>query len=407
MGLIACPPVFVADREAFGSAVALDGITAIVGAQHDDDNGENSGSAYVYRRDEGGTESWGLVTKIVPADGEVDDLFGTSVAVNGDTAVVGADRSMYVFNRDLGGSEAWGHAAKISSTSWKFGFAVSISGDTAVVGSYGNNSHGSYSGAAYIHQRDQGGAGAWGQVAELFASDATDYALFGYSVGISGDTAVIGSPQDLLHGTQPCSAYIFERDEGGPGSWGQVTKITPTNGSYQDHFGNSVSIDGDTVVVGADFDDVFLSGSGSAFVFQRDQGGPESWGQVAKITPTDGAGGDRFGYSVSVSGNATVIGALQDDDEGDNSGSSYVFVRDHGGPSAWGQIAKITVGDSASGDHFGSAVSISGSNVIAGSPDSTVLGPGSGSAYVFVIGDRLYIDGFETGDTSGWSVTVP
>ena len=161
-GLIACPPVFVADREAFGNAVSLNGNTAIVGAHHDDDNGENSGSAYVFRRDEGGTESWGLVTKIVPADGDVDDLFGTSVAVSGDTAIVGADRSMYVFNRDLGGTNAWGNAARISNTSRKFGFAISISGDTAVVGSYGDNSHGSYSGAAYIHQRDQGGGPARG-----------------------------------------------------------------------------------------------------------------------------------------------------------------------------------------------------------------------------------------------------
>jgi hypothetical protein len=461
----------------FGNAVSVCCDTLIVGSFRDDDLGNESGSAYVYDRNQGGGNAWGQVAKVVASDGSANEWFGYSVSFDGDTLIVSApfdedsppnSGSAFVFQRDHGGPGSWGQVTKITPSDGEagdyFGYEVSISGDNAIVGAWGDDDIGDTSGAAYLYHRNEGGPNAWGQMAKFKGTSGAAWDNFGASVAISanivavgvpgddgdffnsgsvelfegnagvwgpmalipcppvlvaegesfansvsmdGNTAIVGAYHDDDHGENSGSAYVFRRDEGGTESWGLVAKIIPEAGSYEDHFGNSVSIDGDTVVVGSDFDDVFLYSSGSAYVFQRDQGGPGSWGQVAKITPTDGAGGDRFGFSVSVSGNAAVIGTPQDDDGGDNSGSSYVFVRDHGGTDAWGQVAKITLGESASGDRFGSAVSISGSYVIAGSPDSTVLGLDSGSAYVFVIGDRLFVNGFETGDTSGWSATVP
>jgi len=152
--------------------------------------------------------------------------------------------------------------------------------------------------------------GIWGQVAKITASDEADF-NFGYSVSISGDTVVVGTL------TNPGSAYIFERDQGGVNNWGEVAKITASD-EADFNFGYSVSISGDTVVVGARGDAVISSNYGSAYIFERDQGGVNNWGEVAKITASDEVD-FNFGYSVSISGDTVVVGALA------NPGSAYIF----------------------------------------------------------------------------------
>ena len=139
---------------------------------------------------------------------------------------------------------------------------------------------------------------------------------FGVSVSISGDTVVVGvSGSDL--GPYIGSAYIFYRDQGGTGNWVEVNKITASDGSAGDYFGRSVSISGDTVMVGAF--------NNSAYIFYRNHGGTYNWGQVTKIAASDGAAFDWFGSSVSISGDTVVVGAHQDDVNGTDSGSAYVF----------------------------------------------------------------------------------
>ncbi len=173
---------------------------------------------------------------------------------------------------------------------------------------------------------------------KLTASDATVGDSFGNSVFISGDTAIVGmSGNDSAcpenRWCESGAAYVFHRDLGGTENWGQVAKLTASDASVGDSFGNSVYISGDTAIVGAVFDnDACLEepppcNSGSAYIFQRNHGGPENWGQVGKLTASDAARLDRwFGYSVSISGDTAIVGAILDDDAGSESGSAYVFL---------------------------------------------------------------------------------
>jgi hypothetical protein len=390
------PLAITARGDSFGSSVAADGDTVVVGAYGDDDNGSDSGSAYIFSQDRNGAGAWGQVAKLTASNGASGDRFGYAVSISGDTVVIGAYRddpyapdsgSAYIFRRNQGGADAWGQIANLTASDavygGLFGHSVSISGDTVAVGAPGHNDNGTDSGSAYIFSRDQGGADAWGQVAKLTAVDGTSDDHFGYSVSINGDTVAVGAYGDDDNGSLSGSAYIFCRDQGGSDAWGQVAKLTASDGASYDHFGYSVSINGDTVAVGALGDDGNGSYSGSAYIFSRDQGGADAWGQAAKLTASDGASDDRFGKSVSTSDDTVVVGAYGDNDNGSDSGSAYIFARNEGGADAWGQVAKLTASDGASDDSFGRSISISGDTVFVGAYRDDDLGSDSGSAYVF------------------------
>jgi len=161
--------------------------------------------------------------------------------------------------------------------------------------------------------------------------------------------------------------------KGGANNWGQVAKPTAIGIATFSQFGISVSISGDTITVGANQDDDAGSGSGSAFVFDRNQGGANNWGQVAKLTASDAAAGDFFGTSVSIFGDTITVGATRDNDAGTSSGSAYVFDRNQGGANNWGQVAKLTASDAAANDFFGKSVSISGDTITVGSSGSAYV----------------------------------
>ena len=127
------------------------------------------------------------------------------------------------------------------------------------------------------------------------------------------------------------------------------------------------------------------SGSGAAYVFDRNQGGPSNWGEVAKLTASDGAAGDQFSWlAAAISGHAVVVGAFWDDDGGSDSGSAYVFERDRGGPNNWGEVAKFTTSDAATNDRFGHSVAISGDTSVGGAYLDNVSAIDDGPAYVFM-----------------------
>jgi hypothetical protein len=335
------------------------------------------------------------VAKVTAADGATEDGFGASVSVSGDTAVVGAYRAdvgdnssqgaAYVFYRNQGGPDAWGQVAKLTAADgaagdW-FGHsnAVWLSGDTAVVGAFFADIGGNLNqGAAYVFYRDRGGPDAWGQVAKLTAADGAPNEFFGFSVSVSGDTAIVGAYRaSVAQG----AAYVFYRNQGGTDAWGQVAKLTATDGAADDYFGWSVSVSGDTALVGAEGDSF---NQGAAYVFYRDQGDANAWGQVAKLTAADGAAEDEFGSSAAVSGDTAVVGAwLADVGGNEDQGAAYVFHRDQGGADAWGQAAKLTAADGAPGDVFGQ-VSVSGDTAVVGAAWADVGGnEKQGAAYVF------------------------
>jgi hypothetical protein len=382
-----------AGDDEFGWSVASSGDTAVVGAYLDGDAGSASGSAYVFERNRDGTDAWGQVAKLTASDAAAFDNFGNTVAVSGDTVVVGANGdddggdasgSAYIFERNQGGADAWGQVAKLiasdAAADDQFGRSVAISVDTIAVGARWDDDNGSASGLAYIFERNQGGADAWGQVAKLIASDAAAGDEFGTAVAISGDTIVAGARWDDDAGNASGSAYTFVRSGN---AWEQIQKAAAADAATDDQFGWSVAISGDTAVVGAYLDDDGGNESGSAYVFERNQSGADSWGQVAKLTASDPAADDQFGWSVAISGDTVVVGAYLDDDGGSDSGSAYVFERNQGGADTWGQVAKLTASDDAADDNFGWSVGISGDTVAVGAVWDDDGGSDSGSAYIF------------------------
>ena len=168
--------------------------------------------------------------------------------------------------------------------------------------------------SAYIFSRS---GNNWTQQTKLIPSDGASGDNFGYSVSIAGDYAIIGAFDDD-NGTNSGSAYIFSRSGN---NWTQQAKLKPSDGADYDLFGYSVSIAGDYAIIGAHYDDDNGSASGSAYIFSRSG---NNWTQQAKLKPNDGSSYDRFGRSVSIAGDYAIIGAFDDDDNGGNSGSAYV-----------------------------------------------------------------------------------
>ncbi|MFT5148459.1 MAG: hypothetical protein ACI86P_001139, partial [Flavobacteriales bacterium] len=242
------------------------------------------------------------------------------------------------------------------------GRSVAIDGNYAIVGVPGSNLNNN-SGTAFVYHWD---GSAWVEDRALFSSDGAAGDQFGYSVSISGTTALVGAYFDDDNGSNSGSAYVFEKDQGGTNNWGQLAKLTASDGAVDDNFGYSVSISGTTALVGAYRDADNGSNSGSAYVFEKDQGGTNNWGQLTKLTASDGASSDNFGYSVSISGSTALVGAYGDADNGTSSGSAYVFEKDQGGTNNWGQLAKLTASDGAYSDYFGYSVAISGSTALVG-----------------------------------------
>ena len=291
-------------------------------ARYDDDAGSMSGSAYVFRTSDGGA-TYDQVAKLTAADAAAEDQFGVSVAIDGDTIVIGA---------------------------------------------YKDNSG---RGSVYVFRTTDGGA-TYGQVAKLTASDAAEDDWFGGSVAIDGDTIVIGAYwDDNLSG----SAYVFRTTDGGA-TYDQVAKLTAADGAAEDRFGVSVAIDGNTIVAGAYGKDSY---TGSAYVFRTTDGGA-TYGQVAKLTAADAAEGDGFGLSVAIYGDTVVIGAVGKDSY---TGSTYVFRTTDGG-ATYGQVAKLTASDAAVDDGFGLFVAIDGGTIVAGAYGDDDGGDGSGSVYVLL-----------------------
>jgi hypothetical protein len=400
----------------FGESIAVDGDTMIVGAALDDVGANvNQGSANVYRWTGAG---WTLEATLTAIGGLSTDEFGISVAISGDTAIVGAwsddvggnlgQGSAYVFTRT---GTTWTQQSQLIATggapSDQFGWSVSISGDTAIVGALfddvGANGN---QGSAYVFTRT---GTTWNQQAQLTATGGAANDNFGVSVGISGDTAIVGAYLgDAGTNADQGSAYIFTRTGA---TWTQQAQLTATGGAAGDQFGSSVAISGDTAIVGATGDDVGANNNqGSAYVFARSG---TSWTQQAQLTATGGAAGDQFGRSVSVSGDSAIVGADTDDvGPNGNQGSAFVFARSG---AAWNQQAQLVASDGAGADGFGKSVSISGDIAVVGAILDDVTGfVDQGSAWVFArVGNQwigpdltLVASGGLAGDQVGFSVAI-
>ncbi len=333
------------------------------------------------------------VKKLLASDAEAADNFGQSVAVSGDTAIVGATYedlagAAYIFQRDEGGANNWGEVIKLTASDAQagdgLGFSVALSGDAVVVGAPWEDAGDSGAGAAYVFQRDEGGANNWGEVIKLTGSDAEARDLFGVRVSVGGDTAVVGAGGEDAGGDLAGAAYVFQRDEGGTNNWGEVAKLTASDAQARDTFGNSVAVSGDTAVVGAWQEAAGGSAAGAAYIFQRDEGGTNNWGEVTKLTASDAQAYDFFGTSVAVSGDTAVVGAYFEAAGGLlQAGAAYVFQRNQGSQDNWGEVKKLTASDADVGDYFGGSVAVSGGTAVAGAILEDAMGEFAGAAYVF------------------------
>lgn len=357
----------------FGASVSIDADYAIVGKPWDDHTGVNSGSAYIFKRS--GT-NWTEQAKLTASDASDNDYFGTSVSIHGDYAIVGAygadcngisTGATYIFHRD---GNSWTEQTRLIAADGAngdhFGTSVSINQDICIIGADCDDDNGTNSGSAYIFERE---GTNWIQRAKVAGLASTAY--FGNSVSICGNYAIVGEP---LRGAFSGLAYIFAREDGDPNIWSQKFRLSGRYVADYHKFGTSVFISSDYAIVGAPGDDTLGASSGAAYIFKRSG---TSWIEANYVIvpqfPKVGAAGDYFGESVSINENHAIIGAPWDD----NNGSIYLFKRTKRTGNIWGiqdWYEKIAGHEGSS--KFGCSVAISGNYAIVG--DSS-----DASAYVF------------------------
>jgi hypothetical protein len=396
------PPVTAAASDAddrFGSAVALFETRAVVGAPARFEAGTGpAGAAYAFA-DAGG---WSEIQALVPDHGADRLRFGQDVAVEGDTAVVGASGMTTPVGHHAGGVFTFTHAA----SGWvqpqrlvaddavqgdQLGQSVAVSSDTLVAGAPFKSLGGTgQQGAAYVFRRN---AGTWSQEARLVPSDAVGGELFGHDVAISGDTAVVGAFNATGAFPAEGAAYVFVRSGS---SWVLQQKLSAADPSFQAGFGVSVSIDGDTVVVGAHGDQM---ARGAAYVFRRSG---TIWSQLIKLQAPDGTVQSYFGYGTALDGQTLAVGAPQA-----AAGAVYVFTEGAGG---WAFQQKLVPKPPGANTFVGQSVALDGNRLLAGS--------GNNLAYVFarmgntwveeptLVGKRVAASA-RVAVTSDWSTNTP
>jgi RHS repeat-associated protein len=363
----------------FGDAVAISGSHALVGAPDNISPNNGPGAAYVFTFSGG---SWTQTAKLTASDGVVGDYFGSSVAISGSTAIVGdyshtvggnaEAGAAYVFNLS-GGS--WRQTDEMTATDGAtddfFGTSVAISGSTAIVGAPGHAPTGQpHQGAAYVFNLSRG---SWIQTTELTATDGADGDDFGQSVAISGSNVIVGAVGHTVDGnSREGAAYVYTFSGG---SWTLTTELTEPTGAVDDYFGWSVAISVSTAIVGAyGLNDA--QGAVYTYTFSGD-----SWSQPTELTATDKGQGDYFGWSVAISGSSAVVGALASGTYPAGVGAAYVLTFSGG---SWSQTAEFTDTGENEADQFGSAVTLDGTTVVVGAQFEEINGNQyEGAAYVF------------------------
>ena len=372
------------DSPMFGADVAISGDTAVVGARAEWIDGKSqAGAAYIYVRSGG---VWTLQQKIVAADVSVEAYFGAAVAISGDTVAIGAPHAptaldsdqgaVYVFTRS---GMTWTQQAKLTAgdllVEFYFGQAVALDGDTLLVGVPLYSPNYNYrQGAVFVYTRSER---TWTRQAVLVASDGLPQDCFGESVALSGDTALIGVPDDAVDSyTYRGSAYVFVRDGG---VWSEQAQLIASDGTWADQFGLAVALSGDTALVGVPWDDIGSGDNqGSAYVFVRSG---TTWSQQAMLLASDGAAGDQFGRALALYGDEALIGAYTDDvGANQEQGSAYLFRRSG---SEWTEHAHLAASDGAENNVFGLGAALSSDTAMLGATQLVGESGWTGAVYAY------------------------
>ena len=355
-----------ASQDSFGWSVSISGNAAVVGAPQD---GGSFGSAYIFERDPA-THNWAQTQKLQAFDGARSDQFGESVSISGDSVIVGAKwddsyrGSAYIFVRDPD-TGVWAQQQKLLASDGAayhiFGKSVAISGDTAIVGADYSTGIANSTGFAYIFVRDPA-TGVWTEQEKLAPSDGVVNDYFGYRVAIDGETAVVGS--GLIGGR----SYTYEYNSG-TGNWDE-SKLIRTNTS--ESVGRNVSIQGDLAITGAPY----ITSYGSAYIFERNPVSGD-WAEQQMLLQSGATSHGNFGYAVAIDSDLAVVGAYTTS----NGGAAYAFVRDPVS-GVWGS-QKLQVSDGGALHNFGHSVSVDGDTVIVGAQGSDGVVANAGAAYVY------------------------
>jgi hypothetical protein len=305
----------------FGASTAISGDYVAIGASGDDIGvNNNQGSVYIYYRGSGWTTGQAHIAKLTASDGQATDLFGVSVSLIEDYLIIGAmyhnvggnndQGAAYIYYKGAGWITGQPHQAKLTASDGQegdnFGISVSLSGATALIGAAFNDINAiPDQGSAYVFSR----AGTvWSQTAVLTGNDGAESDLYGYSVSIDGDYAVVGAQGDSNSTTDDGSAYIYFKGAGWANNQPYQAKLTALDGASGDSFGNSVAISGDYLVVGAQSDDSSINlNQGSAYIYKRNG---TSWNVTRKIDDSNGHAGGFFGHAVGIDSFDIVIGAF-------------------------------------------------------------------------------------------------
>ncbi len=321
-----------------GYSVAIEGRVAVAGAPYADAPAVDSGAAYVFEHVGG---AWIETAKLAAPDAAFEDLFGFRVALSQGTILVSAyydddqgeqSGSVYAFERRGPG---WTQVAKLTASDGEqvdfFGSSLSIDGSTALIGAFADDDAAHDSGSAYVFERI---GGAWVETAKLAPPDAAAGDAFGVAVALAGESALISSLRDDDSGPNSGAVYAYERRGA---TWTLAQKLLPEEGTAGDEFGLGISISGDSALVSSMFDDGF---TGSAYLFQKQATG---WVETGKLTsPADGSG-DQFACSVALSRDTAFVGVLEGDGAVADSGTARVFALAPCGAAPASPVAAIAV----------------------------------------------------------------
>jgi hypothetical protein len=351
--------------EELGTSVAISGDVAVVGANNES---TLTGAAYVFVEPATGWANMTQTATLTASDGVAGDGFGQAVAISGDTIVVAAQNlsTVYLYVKPASGWTNMTQTAKLTASvpTSRFGLGLAVSGNTVVIGAYGTNEEGT----AYVYEKPRTGWIDMQETAELLA---TTKGNFGLAVGVSGNTVVVGAPTAR---SQYGVVYVYTRPSGGWTNIRPTAALVSSVGNAGSNFGGAISISGSTVIVGAALQSEL---TGQAYVFVEPQGGWTTMTENAKLKPPSGA--NLFGASVAISGNLAVIGAPGYFSY--QTGAAYAFIKPESGWTTTSHFnSQLQASDGANEDGFGTAVSVSGPAILAGAPQLNSL---YGAAYIF------------------------
>lgn len=367
----------IAGTQEFGSFVSISDEFAVIS-----DNPVNNTSVYVHQKDLGGINNWGFLKTLDASDRVFNDNFGCSTDIFGNYIIVGEGLfgKIFIFEKDLGGADNWGQLASITD-SGGFGRDVGIFDNYAIVGDFGS---------AFILKKDFPVANSWGIIKTLIPSDGTG--SFGSSVDIADNYAIVGASSGTGNVANSGTAYIFGKNQGGFDNWGEIKKISASDGASSDIFGGmggkagkGVSIFGNIAIVGASRNDALGFNRGSAYLFKKDEGGADNWGEFKQILPNF-AGTSFFGLSVSIYDGCSVVGIDLFRITQFSTQFNAVSALDENG----NRYQVLVPSDGVSiNDRYGSTVDIFNRNIIVGAPnlDATL-----GSVYIYKKLCRINLD---------------